>query len=165
MIPFPVIQNFDALLLLLNEPEKVKGYLNAIKGYRDEIKASLDIVTTVEQARKIAQDAVNTRAAAEQYDAQVRAAIAKEREQLDGEVSLKRSTLAGDTHTVEVAMATLHSEQAKFEDWRKSVEADITAHRTSLSAKEQELSTRESAVSVREQVVEVKRKKMEAALA
>ena len=164
MRPLPTIQNFDALLMLLNEPEKVRGYLNSIKGYRDEIKASLDIVATVEQARKISQDAVNKRASAEQYEAQVRAAMTKEREQLQVESSTIRTKLAADTEAASLGLATLRSEQAKFEGWRKSVEADITAHRTSLSAKEQDLTSREAAVSAREREVEVRRKKFEAAL-
>lgn len=70
----PIIQNFDALLTLFNEPDKIKGYLNEIKAYRDEIRVSLDIAKTVDQARQIANEAVAKRANAEQYDTQTRAA-------------------------------------------------------------------------------------------
>lgn len=161
----PVIQNFDGLLLLLNEPEKVRGYLNEIKAYRDEIKVSLDIVTTVEQARRISQEAVNTRASADQYDTQVRTVLAKMREDCEREVGEARRTLHADMSVFAERIAYLKSEQAKFDEWRKVSEADIVGQRAGLSAKEQDLLSREAVLTSKDEELTIRWKKLQAALA
>lgn len=161
----PVIQNFDALLLLLNEPEKVRGYLNEIKAYRDEIKQALDITQTVDQARRVAQDAVNKRAAAEQFDIDTRDAAAADAAKVRAATTAMYDQAAALKLTLQIREDVLQSEQAKFEAWRVSVESDITGQRAELSAKEQDLTSREAAVSIREREAVELRSKLDTAFA
>lgn len=160
----PVIQNFDGLLMLLNEPEKAAAFLNEIKAYRDEIKANLDIAVNLEQARRILQEAADKRAAAQQYEAASRAALDAEQKKVREELTLARATLDAELASSHASLTLFKREKKDFDEWRTVVERDIADHRSSLNAKEQELSARESALSSREQEMDARRKKLEAAL-
>ena len=160
----PVIDGVEALLMLLNEPEKVSKYLNEIKGYRDEIKSMIGVDMTLTRSRQIEQEAVTLRAKAQQDTADMRASAVKMQESAKYETEFARSEAQECTNKANQLAKQVADEKAKFEAWRVAVETDIASRQSALNERQQQVAAREEKVSALDHALKVRQAKFEAAL-
>lgn len=160
----PVIQNFDALLALFNEPEKIRGYLNEIKTYRDEIRSTIAVAQTEDQASKMFHDAMIKRANAQEYDTTMRTAWTKEQAQGRAELAASRAAIQGDRETVVKEMAQLKQDLQQFKNWQRSVEEEILAKQSLIGERTAALVAREQALQAAEYAVAARAEKLRLAI-